>query len=421
MVARKTRSSARPDSQAKEKLGLNWTPAEREAYLDKIKVVDLPRLDEPYPIDNLYTAGTETAKKQWADCMSSSHYWHGRPLRDPRYVNASTAPESTTTGCAAIFSSWTDESRLQYRILQDESVIFRDADTKEVVLVVLRDFVPDEALRLTMVDLCKEIIKNRRDDRREDPGQLVHFGYTCGSRHEPCIQLAASCLRLNTAAKVRNEKQLNIKAQGMAGIVWNLMKSRLPAEIIADYNDTILENDFPRMDMGREVNSFEFSVRGKKVVFDDLELPPPSALSAINYARHTHRESNGNNWILALTANAPADATKGGNFYLASYGIMLCPATNTVTAWHPTDYHGTTLYEMQEGPEKRMGYEIRTDGGFNTGVVFEISKALKNARKNSAWLDNRPKAKVAKIAQRKAKASKQTRYSLRSRVAPLVD
>ncbi|KAI3337644.1 hypothetical protein HD806DRAFT_477286 [Xylariaceae sp. AK1471] len=68
-----------------------------------------------------------------------------------------------------------------------------------------------------MVDVCRKITNSRRDDRREDPGRLVHFGYTCGSRHDRKIQMAAPCVRQNTAAKRKNEAQLNINAQGMAG------------------------------------------------------------------------------------------------------------------------------------------------------------------------------------------------------------
>ncbi|KAI0012424.1 hypothetical protein F4779DRAFT_65363 [Xylariaceae sp. FL0662B] len=391
------------DIKAIDKLGLNWTSAQRDTFLSKIKVVDLPRLEDPYPINDFYVAGTSKAKAEW------EAYWKGKPLKDPRYHHGVRREILTL-----------DESRLKYIVAQDESVIFRDADTKEITLVILRNFIPDENLRKTMVNVCKEVIKYRRDDRREDPGMLVHFGYTCGSRHDPQIRLAAPCVRLNTAEKQETERQLNNKAQGMAGLVWNMMRSRLPAELIADYNDTILENDFPRMDMMKDDETFTFKLRGKNVTFKTgtdggLELPPPSGLSAINYARHTHKETNGNNWILACTCNAPEDASKGGNFYLASYGIMLLPASNTLSAWHPTDYHGTTLYEMMEGPERRAGYEIRPDAGFNTGLVFEISKALKNARKNSAWLDNRQGRKASPTSRLKTRKNFQSRYQLRSK------
>ncbi|KAI0481029.1 hypothetical protein GGR56DRAFT_688446 [Xylariaceae sp. FL0804] len=396
--APKTRRTAREDLRAREELGLDWTAAQRDAYVGALKVVDLHRLPEPYPLDQYYTAGTPTARKQW------TAYWDGRPVKDSRYNHGERRDILDM-----------DESRLQYIIPQDESVVFRDADTKELVLVVLRDFMPDETLRGTMVDLCKEIIRHRRNDRREDPGMLVHFGYTCGSRHCPQLQMAARSTRLDTVAKQTHERELNDRAQGMAGLVWNMLRSRLPAEIIADYNDLIRDIDLPRMDMGRDDETFTFEVGGKKVTFRGLEMPPPSGLSAINYARHTHKENNANNWVVALTANAPDDPSKGGNFCLASYGIMMQPASNTVSAWHPSDHHGTTLYEMEEGPERRTGYEVRPDRGFNTGMVFELSRAIRNARKNSKWLDERRRARGLPPAPKTSGGSKQTRYSLRSR------
>ncbi|KAI1264075.1 hypothetical protein F5Y18DRAFT_437221 [Xylariaceae sp. FL1019] len=398
-------TKAKRDSKIVKDLGLDWTSEQRDAYHKiEVKTVYLKRLDKPYPIDNSYTAGTETAKDQW------EAYWHGKRLKDLRYH------AGQRRGIVNL-----EKERLQYIIPQNESVIFRDADTKQLVLVILRNAVPSESLRKTMVETCKEILRNRRTDRREDPGQLVHFGYTSGSRCDRQIQMAAPSIRLNTAAKIRTEAQLNIKSQGMAGIVWNLMKSKLPTEIIDNFNDMIEKCDFPRMDMGRDDETFTFNVDGKDVTFEGLELPSPNGLSSINYARHTHMEVNGNDWVLAYSANAPANPNKGGNFYVASYGIMLEPASNTISAWRPTDHHGTTLYEMMEGPEHRAGYEVRTDGAFNTGMVFQLSKAFATAREKSIWLDNRRKleGKTKKEGKRKpvrprSKPKKERRYELRS-------
>ena len=243
-----------------------------------------------------------------------------------------------------------------------------------------------------------------------------NFGYTCGSRHAPQIQLATPCVRLGSEKNRERERKLNVKAQGMAGVLWNMMRSRMPPQIINAYNDMIDDHDLPRMDMMRNDDTFSFRVGGKAVTFRDLELPPPSAMSAINYARYTHREYNGNNWVVAFTSSAPKSPARGGNFYLASYGIMMEPATNTVSAWHPTDYHGTTLYEMSEEPGKRPGHEARLDGEMNTGVIFEVSRAIKNARLRSNWLDERNRPMPVKLIRRVHRASKQTRYGLRPKI-----
>ncbi|KAK8848764.1 hypothetical protein PGQ11_015244 [Apiospora arundinis] len=366
--------------QIEDRLGINWSPAQKQAYLDSIKTVYLKRLETPYPIHDFFMAGTQKAQDEW------DAYWEGKPLKDPRYNKGLRRKTKTI-----------DHSQLQYIIEQDESVQFRDADTEELVMVVLRDFFPDEDMREAFTKICLEVVDRRRNDRREDPGQLCHFGYTCGSRHQPELRLATCNKRLNTPARVEHERQLNYRAQGMAGLGWNMLKSRLPDEIIQDYEDVIRRVGAPRMDMQRKEKNFSFPFHGKSVTFEGLDLPPPSGVCAINYSRFTHKENNGNRFFIACTTEAPADPTKGGNFYNASYGIMLKAATNTVTSWRPTDYHGTTLYEMVEGPKKRLGraragHEIRPDGGINTGFSFEVSKMIRNAVKQALKRKNAPPA-----------------------------
>lgn len=267
-------------------------------------------------------------------------------------------------------------------------------------MIVIRGVIPDDDVREDFVQTCLDVIKVRRDDRREDPGQLCHFGYTCGSRNTPGIQLAANCVKRTPAQTTK----LNNQAQGMAGIGWNILRSRIPQLILDDYDDTVKRVGCPRMDMGKTGDeTFAYAVGGKSLTFNtsgNLQLPPPSGLCSINYSRFTHREQNGNNWFIALTCRAPDDPELGGNFYNASYGIMMQAATNTVSAWNPSDYHGTTLYEMVEGPERRAGYEVRPDGGQNIGFSFEVSKGLSFATRN-AVVKKRRDAGVKKVGRKR--------------------
>jgi hypothetical protein len=69
IIIKDMRTRARPDIDARERLGLNWNAKQREAFLDTVKVVDIERLDVPYPMDGYYVAGTARAKKQWDTCM----------------------------------------------------------------------------------------------------------------------------------------------------------------------------------------------------------------------------------------------------------------------------------------------------------------------------------------------------------------
>lgn len=203
-----------------------------------------------------------------------------------------------------------DFSKLQYVLEQDESVRFLDADTKELVMIVIRNFFPDDAMRKEFTKVCLEVVDRRRDDRREDPGQLCHFGYTCGSRHQPGLRIATCNKRLKTPARVEYERRLNYKAQGMAGLGWNMLKSRLLDAIIQDYENAIADAGAPRMDMERADKNFSFPFHSESVTFNDLDLAPPSGLCSINYSRFTHKDNNGNRFFIACTTQAPADPTK---------------------------------------------------------------------------------------------------------------
>lgn len=384
--------------QVVDQLGMRWDERQKQAYIDGINVVELKRLEVPYPTHDFYTATTATGKDQWG------RFWHERPAKDKR-VHGGKRRQVLLL----------DESRLQYNIPQHESVIFRDADTKEIFMVILRDFIPDDELRKDMVATCRQIIKYRRDDRREDPGQLVHFGYTCGDRSKPTVKLAANSRYIAP----KQLRELNNASQGMAGIGWNMLRSRLPQFIIDDYNDTIKDIvGCPRMDMeptkGVKNDLFSYNIKGEELTFNeagDLELPPPSGLSAINYARFTHRENNGNEWFIAVTCLAAEKPDIGGNFYNASYGIMMQAASNTVSCFKPNDYHGTTLYEIiipdgvydASKPEWRIdGRESRPDGGENIGFAFEVSKGLANAKRQ----------KDAREAVRPGRGGKRTRRTV---------
>lgn len=373
-------------------LGLNWSTSQRDEFLAKIKIVELPKLESPHPPTELFSAGIPEERHQWQGS------WKDKSLRDPWY-NEGLCRETVDL-----------DSHLKYIVPQEESVIFRDIETKETVLVVLRDFIPDEDLRKVMMRVCREIVKSHQDGKREDPGMLCHVGYTCSPQNDSQVRLAASCIKLNTDEEITDETELNNAAQGVAGMVWNLMKSQFPPEITAKYNDTIHDNEFPRMEIRKDDETFTFKVGGEDVTFDTgedgLELPSPSGMAAVYYARHTHTEVNGNSWIVSCTVNAPGDTTTGGNFYLASYGIMVLPTTNTASAWRPWDYYGTSLYEKESGPEDRAGFEVCKDEGLDTDMVFEILKSLKAARKRSNWLEDSRKWKVTKATSSKARSQK---------------
>ncbi|KAI1371867.1 hypothetical protein F4677DRAFT_456929 [Hypoxylon crocopeplum] len=349
-------------------LGLNWTAARRDNYLNKVTTIYLPRLDlhksnQYHPPPNKYIAGTPKAGASW------HAYWKATSIkRHEKHYGQRHDIVSFHN------SYWR-------RIIQkDESIIIRDEVTRQIVLILVSN----------ITDTCIDISRRRTFEREDDPGHLAHFGYTCGSWAHPQLQLAEPFPKLYSQAEKVAGKRLNNRSLGMAGLVWNMLRSRLPEEIISDFNDTTTRYGLPRMDMMKGYDtSIAFTVKGEDVILSTgpasgLELPPLSGLVAFNYGRYTHNEVNCNNWVIGYTTHAPEDPKNGGNFYLAQYGVLVLAASNTVFTWHPTDYHGTTLFEMKPALGDEICAGVRVDGDFNIGFIFEMSKRLRTAPKKLA-------------------------------------
>ncbi|KAI5836874.1 hypothetical protein DFP73DRAFT_532347 [Morchella snyderi] len=82
--------------------------------------------------------------------------------------------------------------------------------------------------------------------------------------------------------------------------------------------------------------------------FHSCMLAPPSGNFAHNYVRYTHNEFNATKYMIGWTidrvaANGPETS---GNFFVASHGILVEGATNTLIVWQPKLCHGTTLSDI---------------------------------------------------------------------------
>lgn len=63
---------------------------------------------------------------------------------------------------------------------------------------------------------------------------------------------------------------------------------------------------------------------------------------------------------------------RGGNFFLSSYGIRIQAAPNTLIAWKPTDWHGTSLYHINPFEKAQAKHHQR-------GLAFVTGNRLANA------------------------------------------
>ncbi|KAF7779006.1 hypothetical protein Agabi119p4_3351 [Agaricus bisporus var. burnettii] len=64
-------------------------------------------------------------------------------------------------------------------------------------------------------------------------------------------------------------------------------------------------------------------------------------------------------------------ADNGGHFYVAEYGVRVRAAANTIIAWRPKDYHGTSLFSFDGENRGKQFYQ--------RGLSFVTSNRLPKA------------------------------------------
>ncbi|KAF7512761.1 hypothetical protein GJ744_000328 [Endocarpon pusillum] len=336
-----------------EVLGLGRSKEARDIYLSSFTRKAIAELKSPYPPMFQYAAESEAAKAHWE---SVCHY---TPVRDIRSKPI----------------DWYPTMRLDLTkmtvVRANESVIFYDPQSPEKpVLLVLRGLVQDEAVRKAIGEMVLKAIVERRRDRREDTGAIVPIGYTAGARNEKKMGMARNQSSLIHKADVRRCEREDQENGSLMALLWNIMRHSLPEGIIADYDTTIAAHNLDRLSTGSN-KGFEVMLDDGKYRFSSGALAPPTALAGWNYARYTHNDHNANEYMISYTSHCNADPSRGGNFYVAKYGIYVEQAANTCVAWKEKDPHGTTIIEPVRGRQ-------------NFGVSVAIANTLVGARAKAA-------------------------------------
>ncbi|XP_006461603.1 hypothetical protein AGABI2DRAFT_70749 [Agaricus bisporus var. bisporus H97] len=254
-------------------------------------------------------------------------------------------------------------ARLAYDVGAGESVQFVDGDG-ELVAVVIRNACKDRRIVEFVDHSIAGAIRTRRNARKEDRGHISQMGLSAGSRSNSKLGWVRNIERQKQNTSLH--EQVDYDTSSSFAVLWSLARSLLPATIIEDF-DKFIESLGPdiRMDgngkMGVDASgkgAYHIKIKETDYEFHNSELAPPCGVVAENYCRYVHFENQPHKWAVSLTTSQSFDDSvsavdAGGHFFISAYGIRIQAAPNTLIAWRPRDWHGTSLFHISPNPDSR--------------------------------------------------------------------
>ncbi|KAF8809194.1 hypothetical protein BYT27DRAFT_7284279 [Phlegmacium glaucopus] len=212
----------------------------------------------------------------------------------------------------------------------------------------------------------------RKSIRLEDPGVLVQIGYSAGSRSSPSFDWVKNLLSKKHSPE--EKVAMDVKESSAFALMWNMIRSRLPQEILDDFNKFTTSTNIRRMDANGHMADekgqtfYSASIGEDQFDFHDAELAPPSGVFGKNYSRAIHYEHQPHHFAVSFTVSRSHDHSAGGHFYMSRYGIRIASAPNTLIAWIPSEPHGTSLQNFSPGDSD--------PDFFQRGLAFVTSSRL---------------------------------------------
>ncbi|KAL9575996.1 MAG: hypothetical protein Q9212_007484 [Teloschistes hypoglaucus] len=299
--------------------------------IQPVRTVWVTRLAEPYPPQYSWACDSQEIEHKWAAILQ------GRKLadvRDPRRATTFLLDEGKFLAAGGT-------------VKEDESVVFRDDSTSEVVGVVIRKLIDNPGILEWLDRRVKIACHERRNTRRDDPGYGVAIGYTSGPRKARTLTWGGKYRKVTDAGVLQSTSE-NSSA---CAHVWNEARRRLPQEVVDDFENLRV----PCMDFNSDLHekAGPYTVHdGEKRIQKTGVYGPPQALLGDNYARFVgwfcHKETNAGKYVVSLTTHRSVAAAKdeGGHFYIAAYGIQIRSSADTLLAFNSQNLHGTTLQNM---------------------------------------------------------------------------
>ncbi|KAI4243421.1 MAG: hypothetical protein LQ352_007037 [Teloschistes flavicans] len=363
----------------------------------RIKTVLVKRLLQEYPPKHFWACDDIAIEEKWAPALKNRKM---KDDRDKREDSTYLLDEAEFRDAGGI-------------VFENESVIYRDETTKEVVGVVIRNLINHPGLLEWLDSRVKLACKERRYSRRDDAGCGVNIGYSSGPR-------SAQKLTWTETIKTRTEEELLDRTKqdsSACAYIWNKARERLPPEVVADFEDLAV----PRMDFNSDKHEKEGPYQvwdGQNWIQKEGVYGPCAAFVGDNYARFCHNEKDGNRFVVALTTHrsVPSDRAEGGHFYIAAYGIQIRSAADTLTAFDTQNWHGTTLQNTEPiwgkvatGRFQQRGWALliqNTIPGFSKRDLEAEEAEEAIASKEPSKKERAPIVKIPKTKAPKAKVSK---------------
>jgi hypothetical protein len=373
-------------------LGLDQKPHEREEILQSINTIRMRKSKTPFPPKRQWLSESPEITQLWREQLTVGKL-HDK--RQSRYPIVTARPNNK------------DWRRV---VKSDEDIIVRDAESNEIVLLVMRNFCGDPEVLEWADGVVQTGVATKKSVRLDDPGKLALVGWTSGARSQPALTwaknlLPAAAKELSFPEKLR---QYDFNCSSVYALFWNMIRRRLPEEILVDLKKFVekIENTQAEKSTTKFVEKIENAQAEKSTTmnanrttaywgmplqqsaasgsgtttkdkrfngtqffqFHQAELAPPQGIVSLNYARFCHREINAHKWCVAWNTHRSHGAEHGGNFFVADYGIKVENAPNTVFVWQGTKLHGTSLPRVRPGD---LGTDFR-----QCGLAFAMSRQL---------------------------------------------
>jgi hypothetical protein len=318
----------RQKKHAAKRIGFHTPSDTTTESLKNSHTIYLTRLSTPYPTPNAYVLE--------------------KPLSNP---DPPKKKDDHSGKCQTLLPI--DESLLQYTLPANKSAIFRDATTKEIIAVVIRDFARDSfhLIKPWAVNFIENSLERRNLCQRNGPGKMARVGVTDGARNARIFGWNRSLKE-----KFREEHREDYSDHERTisagfSLFYGLFRAQAPSEITNSLEHAMTAIGLPRLDYDK-YQQFPLPFRTEKpMTFSGYPLSPPEGYIACNFAKQIHRDGHlkecryGAYWNIERSMPVGQPTMKhGANFFIAEYGLRIVNSENVCVVWDISLWHGTSWY-----------------------------------------------------------------------------